>query len=61
MEFRFDVQDDRVVLEVSGGGRPVMAEDERELSAAIIEATVDEYSRDGDCMTLVKRLRPAGG
>ena len=61
MEFRFDVQDDRMVLEVSGGGSPVMAEDERELSAAIIEATVDEYSRDGDRMTLVKRLRPAGG
>ena len=57
MQFRFDVQDDRVVLEVSGGGSPVMAEDERELSAAIIEATVDEYSRDGDRMTLTKRLR----
>jgi hypothetical protein len=54
------VQDDRVVLEVSGGGSPVMAEDERELSAAIIEATVDEYSRDGDRMTLVKRLRRTG-
>jgi serine/threonine-protein kinase RsbW len=60
MQFRFDVQDDRVVLEVSGGGSPVMAEDERELSSAIIEATVDEYSRDGDRMTLVKRLRRSG-
>jgi hypothetical protein len=35
----------------------VMAEDERELSAAIIEATVDEYTREGDRMVLVKRLR----
>jgi serine/threonine-protein kinase RsbW len=61
MQFRFDVQDDRVVLEVAGGGNPVMAEDERELSAAIIEATVDEYTREGDRMTLTKRLRPAGG
>src|SRR3954452_14861228 len=60
MRFRFDVQDDHVLLEVAGGGSPIMAEDERELSAAIIEATVDEYSRDGDRMTLVKRLRPAG-
>ena len=60
MRFTFDVQDERVVLEVAGGGRPVMAEDERELSAAIIEATVDEYSRDGDRMTLVKRLRRSG-
>jgi serine/threonine-protein kinase RsbW len=60
MQFRFDVQDDRMVLEVSGGGSPVMAEDERELSAAIIQATVDEYSRNGDRMTLVKRLRRSG-
>ena len=60
MQFRFDVQDDRMVLEVSGGGSPVMAEDERELSAAIIAATVDDYSRDGDRMTLVKRLRRSG-
>jgi serine/threonine-protein kinase RsbW len=57
MQFRFDVQDDRIVLEVSGGGSPSMAQEERDLSAAIIEATVDEYGRDGDRMTLVKRLR----
>jgi anti-sigma regulatory factor (Ser/Thr protein kinase) len=61
MVFRFDVQDDRIVLELTGGGSPVMAEDERELSAAIIEATVDQYTRDGDRMTLVKLLRPSGG
>jgi serine/threonine-protein kinase RsbW len=60
MRFLFDVQDDRVVLEVSGGGSPSMAEDERALSAAIIEATVDEYQRDGDAMTLVKHLRRTG-
>ncbi len=60
MRFRFDVQDHRMVLEVAGGGNPVMAEDERELSAAIIAATVDDYSRDGDRMTLVKRLRRSG-
>ena len=34
-----------------------MAQEERDLSAAIIEATVDEYRQDGDSMTLVKRLR----
>jgi serine/threonine-protein kinase RsbW len=60
MRFLFDVQDDRVVLEVSGGGSPSMAEEERALSSAIIEATVDEYQRDGDSMTLVKRLRRTG-
>jgi serine/threonine-protein kinase RsbW len=60
MHFLFDVQDDRVVLEVSGGGSPSMAPEERDLSAAIIEATVDEYAQDGDRMTLVKRLRRTG-
>jgi serine/threonine-protein kinase RsbW len=60
MQFRFDVQDDRIVLEVSGGGSPSMAEDERDLSAAIIEATVDEYTQEGDRLTLVKRLRRSG-
>jgi serine/threonine-protein kinase RsbW len=60
MQFVFDVQDDRVVLEVSGGGSPSMAPEERDLSAAIIEATVDEYGHDGERMTLVKRLRRSG-
>jgi serine/threonine-protein kinase RsbW len=60
MRFRFDVQDDRVVLEVSGGGTHAMVQEERDLSAAIIQATVDEYDQDGDTMTLVKRLRRVG-
>ena len=60
MRFRFDVQDDQVLLEVSGGGSASMAQEERDLSAAIIEATVDEYEQDGETMTLVKRLRRAG-
>ena len=57
MRFGFEVLDDRVVLEVSGVGDPTLADEERELSTAIIEATVDEYSRNGDTMTLVKLLR----
>ena len=60
MRFRFDVRDDRVVLEVSGGGSAAMAQEERELSAAIIQATVDEYQQDGDAMTLVKLLHRPG-
>jgi serine/threonine-protein kinase RsbW len=60
MRFRFDVQDDQVVLEVSGGGTATMVQEERDLSAAIIEATVDEYRQDGDNMTLVKRLGRSG-
>ena len=35
-------------------------QEERDLSAAIIEATVDEYEQDGDAMTLVKLLRRPG-
>jgi serine/threonine-protein kinase RsbW len=57
MRFGFEVHDDRLVVEVSGVGDPTMADEERELSTAIIEATVDEYSRNGDTMTLVKLLR----
>ena len=60
MRFRFDVQDDQVLLEVSGGGTTSMVPEERDLSAAIIQATVDDYQQDGDIMTLVKRLRRAG-
>jgi serine/threonine-protein kinase RsbW len=60
MRFRFDVQDDQVVLEVSGSGSSSMVQEERDLSAAIIKATVDEYTQDGDTMTLIKRLRRAG-
>ena len=60
MRFRFDVQDDQVVLEISGSSAQSMVQEERDLSAAIIQATVDEYDQDGDTMTLVKRLRRAG-
>jgi serine/threonine-protein kinase RsbW len=60
MRFSFDVQDHRVVLEVSGTGSPSLAQEERDLSAAIIEATVDEYEQDGGKLTLVKRLRRSG-
>ncbi|MEA2444722.1 MAG: hypothetical protein QOJ12_2014 [Thermoleophilales bacterium] len=60
MRFGFDVQDDRVVLEVSGAGSPSMAQEERDLSSAIIEATVDEYRQDGGTLTLVKHLQRPG-
>jgi serine/threonine-protein kinase RsbW len=60
MRFRFDVQDDRIVLEVSGGGSSSMAQEERDLSVAIIQATVDEYEQEGDRMTLVKLLGRPG-
>jgi serine/threonine-protein kinase RsbW len=57
MRFCFEVHDDRIVLEVSGVGDPTLADEERELSTAIIEATVDTYERTGDTMTLIKLLR----
>lgn len=50
------LQDDRLEVVLSGGAAPGVADDERELSKAIIEATVDEYD-DGDHSTrLVKQL-----
>lgn len=57
VRFVFDVQDDRVLLEVFGAGDPSTPQEERELSAAIIHATVDEYERAGDRQALVKLLR----
>jgi serine/threonine-protein kinase RsbW len=60
VRFVFDVQDDRVLLEVFGAGDPSTPQEERDLSAAIIQATVDEYERAGDRQTLVKLLRHSG-
>ncbi len=57
VRFVFDVQDDRVLLEVFGTGDPDTPQEERDPSAAIIQATVDEYEREGDRQALVKLLR----
>ena len=58
LEFRFDVGDDRLTLEVeaSEDRTPGGVADDWELGRAIIEATVDEYQEDGRAVRLVKYL-----
>lgn len=61
MFFSFDLQDDAIVVEVSGEELPTISEEERELSRAIIDATADDCSFDNGTMRLTKRLGlPAG-
>ena len=56
MRFAFDLQDDEIVVEVSGSEQRTFSEEERELSRAIIDATVDGCEYDGGTMRLRKRL-----
>ena len=60
--FEFRLADDRLELSVRGAVRPDASDEDRALGRAIVEATVDELSLDGDSRALlVKRLRPGGG
>jgi anti-sigma regulatory factor (Ser/Thr protein kinase) len=56
MSFRFDLQDDAIVVEVTGAEQPTISEEERELSRAIIDATADECLYADGTMRLTKRL-----
>ena len=56
MHFSFDLQDDEIVVEVRGSEQRTFSEEERELSRAIIDATVDGCEYDGGTMRLRKRL-----
>jgi anti-sigma regulatory factor (Ser/Thr protein kinase) len=56
MRFAFDLQDDEIVVEVTGSEKRTFSEEERELSRAIIDATVDACEYDGGTMRLRKRL-----
>jgi hypothetical protein len=56
MNFSFDLQDSAIVVEVRGSDQRTFSEEERELSRAIIDATVDECEYDGGTMRLRKRL-----
>ena len=61
MVFSFDLQDDAIVVEVSGDELPTISEEERELSRAIIDATADDCRFENGTMRLTKRLGlPAG-
>jgi anti-sigma regulatory factor (Ser/Thr protein kinase) len=61
MVFSFDLRDDEIVVEVRGSQERTFSEEERELSRAIIEATVDECVYGEGSMTLTKRLGLPGG
>ena len=61
MRFIFDLQDDAIVVEVSGAEQPTISEQERELSRAIIAATADDCTYSEGTMRLTKRLGLAGG
>jgi serine/threonine-protein kinase RsbW len=61
MRFLFDLEDDEIVVEVRGSEQRTFSEEERELSRAIIDATVDACEYDEGAMRLRKRLGlPAG-
>lgn len=55
--FSFDLRDDALVIEVTGAELPTLSAEERELSMALIKATVDEQRYESGRMTLVKELR----
>jgi serine/threonine-protein kinase RsbW len=50
------LEDDRLEVTLAGGASAEMADEERELSKAIIEATVDRYADDPRSTVLVKHL-----
>lgn len=56
IDFTFEVGDDELDIHVRGKQVPTISDEERELSLALIDATVDEHDfADGE-MTLKKRL-----
>jgi hypothetical protein len=56
LTFKFDLGDDALELCVSGDEMPTVSAEERELSVALIKATVDSYEYGDGLMRLTKRL-----
>jgi serine/threonine-protein kinase RsbW len=56
MLFSFDIQDEEIVVEVRGTEQRTFSEEERDLSRAIIDATVDACDYEDGAMRLRKRL-----
>ena len=54
--FEFDLGDDALTLDVSGEEKPTVSAEERELSLALIKATVDSYDYSTGRMRLTKQL-----
>jgi serine/threonine-protein kinase RsbW len=55
------LEEDRLEVTLRGGAASEMPEEERELSRAIIEATVDRFDDAGDSTLLVKQLAASPG
>jgi serine/threonine-protein kinase RsbW len=56
LTFKFDLADDSIELCVSGEEMPTVSAEERELSIALIKATVDSYEYADGLMRLTKQL-----
>ncbi|MEA2411779.1 MAG: hypothetical protein QOC77_2340 [Thermoleophilaceae bacterium] len=56
LTFKFDLGDDSLELCVSGDEMPTVSAEERELSIALIKATVDSYEYADGTMRLTKQL-----
>ena len=56
LTFQFDLTDDSLELCVGGDEMPTVSAEERELSVALIKATVDSYEHSDGVMRLTKRL-----
>ena len=56
LTFTFELGDDSLALGVSGDELPTVSDEERELSLALIRATVDSYEYASGSMKLVKQL-----
>jgi hypothetical protein len=56
LEFKFELGDEAIELCVSGGEVPTVSAEERELSVALIKATVDSYEYGDGLMRLTKQL-----
>src|SRR5438046_2162800 len=54
----FELEDDRLVLDIGGPESATVSEEEQELGQAIIRATVDECEFGPDGVRLVKYLKP---
>jgi hypothetical protein len=56
IRYEFELQDDRLLVAVSGEELPTVSEEERELSRAIIAATVDDCAYEDGGMRLTRHL-----